>query len=92
MRAFVLIEILLAMLVMVFALHLFFDFSKNYSRHLDILLWLDSISDAQINLIANQNITKQNAIFKTTTLKCNATLSYTNGDIVYRQFEIKSCQ
>lgn len=92
MRAFILVELLLAMLVMIFALHLFFDFSKNYSHHLDTLSWLDSISSAQVDLIEHQNISKQYVIFETTSLRCDAILNRTNGDVVYHQFEIKTCK
>lgn len=90
MRAFVLAEILLALLIVMVALHLFLDFLKSYDTHLSVMASLDSISAAQIDLLEKPH--SKEASFQTTNLKCNAVLNYISGNVVYHQFRIKECQ
>lgn len=93
-KAFVALELILALLVIIFALYLFFDFSKQYHTLSINSKNLKDISKAQLALIQKQEILQTKLELKTKKLLCNAILlqNAKNSDIIFQSYEILECK
>ncbi len=84
------LELLIAIMLLSFALRLSFDFSQRYTQHLDLFPTLNSIGRAQVDLLSH--VASQDSTFSTTNLTCTARLIRTSPPVIYQQFLIKDCQ
>lgn len=93
-KAFIALELILALLVIMFALHLFFDFSKQYHTLSINSKNLKDISRAQLALIQKQEISQTKLELKTQKLLCNAILlqNAKNSDFIFQSYEILECK
>ena len=93
-RGFVALESLLALLLVGFCLHLYFDFSKRYNRQLAYTKKLAAISAAQSSLLARQDTITTETILKTHSgLTCAARLVQNTSTygVIYQEYEILRC-
>lgn len=92
MKSFILIELLIALLIMIVAIHLFFDFFGRYNTHLKMRFFLDDVSNAIEDLLTHKNIISKPFSFQTTNLTCEARLLQTTAKVVYTSIEVLDCK
>ena len=93
-RGFVALELLLALLLVVLCLHLYFDFSKRYNRQLAYTKNLAAISAAQSSLLARQDtISAESTLTTHSGLTCVARLvqNAPTPGVIYQEYEILRC-
>lgn len=88
------LELLAALLLMLFCIHLFFGFSQSYKRLLQHTRNLKSIGTAQLFLIENKQTNKTFVKLKTQKRICDANLLQNTDDlgVVYKYYEILQCK
>lgn len=92
-RAFVTIEILIALALLIFVIHQFFDLIAYYGDMKNNRILLRDVGQAQIDIAKKQELISHNFEIKTQNgLICSGELLRNKGGVVYRFFDIKQCE
>ncbi|MCE3038809.1 hypothetical protein [Helicobacter anatolicus] len=92
-RAFITLEVLIALMLTFFVLQIFFDFRKHYQEIIESIKILRLQGVLQKELILGENLFKTDGTITTqNNLVCQVRILHNKGNIFYRYFEVKQCE